>query len=427
MKQSIYNHFVPINDKIICYNAFTDSFVVAKRDSIGDVNCISVDSALYRQFVDNGFLIHDNVNEKQLYIEARTKEIHSTEQYELIINPTMDCNLNCWYCYESHIENSYLSEDLISAIEKHIEAKYLETKFKELILSFFGGEPLLRADIVTRLISIARRLSQKLGFSLSLLSFTTNGTLVTECFLNVVKDYQTSFQITLDGNQVCHDKIRKLKRSDCGTYSTILHAVERILEKLSNKTNVVLRVNMSAANINNMDMILDDIEKFSAFPNFSVGLHRVWQVNPGKINEKKVLTFVSKCQSLGIKCDYLSLQRCLCSCYADYKNEAIINYDGLVFKCTARPFTVENSCGHLDLDGNIICDNDLLNKRLSLPLPQKCLDCNILPSCPKYCSQKLLENSTKHCPINGNYSVNDYIVHNFNNYLIDYKKKLMRK
>ena len=253
-------------------------------------------------------------------------------------------------------------------------------------------------------------------------SFTTNGTLITDEFLAKIVDEDTSFQITLDGNELCHDKIRKIKASGEGTYKTILNSVGRIFSNLEEKTDVLLRINMSVATVDNMEMMLDDIAKFSTYSNFTVGLHRVWQVSANKIDESKVLKFISRCQSLGIKCSYLDLQKCYCGCYADYQNEAIINYDGLVFKCTARPFTKDNSYGRLDLDGNIIWNSELLDKRFSLSLPPKCLDCDILPSCPKYCSQKLLENVTQECPINGSYSVNDYIVHNFNNYLIDYKK-----
>lgn len=425
MKPSIYNHFISINgDKVICYNAYTDSFLVSTKHNVDTFKkTIDFSSAIGRQFIENGFWIKDNLNEKQTFIEERTKDIYAIDSYRLFINPTMDCNLKCWYCYENHIENSFLNEELILAIEKHIELKYQEIKFKELILSFFGGEPLLCIEIVEKLISIAKSLEKKYKFKL-FISFTTNATLITDDFLEKLTSENTSFQITLDGNETCHDKIRKLKSSGEGTYKKILNSVDSIFKILKDKTSVIFRINMSVATVNNMEMILDDIKKFSTYSNFIVSLHKVWQVNDDTINEKKVLAFVSKCQSLGIKCEYLALQQCFCSCYADYKNEVIINYDGFVFKCTARPFTKENSYGRLDLDGKIIWNNELLNKRLSLPLPPKCLDCNILPSCPKYCSQKLMENETKSCPINENYSVNDYIIHNFNNYLIDYKKSL---
>ncbi len=417
MKPSIYNHFVPISgDKVICYNAFADSYLVTKQNNIGK---ISPDTPLYQQFVDNGFFVDDDFDEKTTFLDERQKSIHSSDSYDLIVNPTIDCNLKCWYCYEKHIESG-LSGELIVAIVKHIELKFNEIKFKELTLSFFGGEPLLQIETVKRLITNAKLLSEKFGFNLSI-AFTTNGTIITNEFLSKLQTLNTSFQITLDGNEECHNRIRKLKRTGEGTYTTILCTIEKILSALQNKTDVVLRVNISAATVSNIDSILKDIGKFSVYRNFSVSLHKVWQVSADKIDEDKILSFVSKCQSLGIKCNYLNLQKCYCSCYADYENEVIVNYDGLVYKCTARDFTKANSYGHLDLNGEIIWDKALLSKRMSIPLPQKCDDCGLLPSCPKVCSQKLLENATHICPFEGNYSVSDYIIHNFNNYLIDYK------
>ncbi|MBO7566117.1 MAG: radical SAM protein [Bacteroidales bacterium] len=424
MKQSIYNHFVPIGgDKVICYNAFADAFLVTTENYVENIENPDMDSKIYKQFVDNGFIIEDEFDEKKAFLAERAAAIHNKDTYQLIINPTMDCNLRCWYCYETHQEGSCLSEDLICAIEKHIELKFKSIKFRELILIFFGGEPLLRIDIVERLIKTTKTLSEKYDFALHV-SFTTNGTLMTDELLVTLKTENTSFQITLDGNEECHNKVRKLKQTGGATYSTIVNTVERILTVLNDKTEIVLRVNMSAATVKDMEQILADIDKFSVYHNFSVGLHRVWQVQSDKIDEAKVLRFVSKCQSLGIKCNYLNLQKCFCSCYADYENEVVINYDGLVYKCTAREFKKENSCGHLDLDGKIIWDTALMNKRLSLALPTQCEDCNLLPSCPKYCSQKMMENATQCCLIGEGYSVSDYIVHNFNNYLIDYKKTL---
>ena len=36
--------------------------------------------------------------------------------FELIINPTLDCNFHCWYCYENHLKGSKMDEGIVSAI-----------------------------------------------------------------------------------------------------------------------------------------------------------------------------------------------------------------------------------------------------------------------------------------------------------------------
>ena len=52
------------------------------------------------------------------------------------------------------------------------------------------------------------------------------------------------------------------------------------------------------------------------------------------------------------------------SCYADKKNQAIINYNGDVFKCTARDFLHEKRYGYLNELGEIIWDTPLLTQRM---------------------------------------------------------------
>ncbi|WOC53178.1 hypothetical protein BPO_p0095 (plasmid) [Bergeyella porcorum] len=42
------------------------------------------------------------------------------------------------------------------------------------------------------------------------------------------------------------------------------------------------------------------------------------------------------------------------SCYANKINHSTINYDGIVYKCTARDFNLKNHEGRLSSDGNII-------------------------------------------------------------------------
>lgn len=61
--------------------------------------------------------------------------------YQVMVNTTLDCNLNCWYCYENRIAGSFLKSEVIEAIKKNIEQEYIKTSYRILKLSFFGGEP----------------------------------------------------------------------------------------------------------------------------------------------------------------------------------------------------------------------------------------------------------------------------------------------
>lgn len=78
-------------------------------------------------------------------------------------------------------------------------------------------------------------------------------------------------------------------------------------------------------------------------------------------------------------------------CYADKKNEAVINYDGKVYKCYARDFTERRHEGILNHDGQIIW-NKRHDLRLKARIPNnKCSSCSIFPICGGGCSQIALE------------------------------------
>lgn len=38
--------------------------------------------------------------------------------YQVMVNTTLDCNLNCWYCYENRIAGSFLKSEVIEAIKR---------------------------------------------------------------------------------------------------------------------------------------------------------------------------------------------------------------------------------------------------------------------------------------------------------------------
>jgi len=73
-------------------------------------------------------------------------------------------------------------------------------------------------------------------------------------------------------------------------------------------------------------------------------------------------------------------------CYADRLYNTVINYDGKIYKCTAR---TQKEAGILYNDGKIIWDQDTLTHLYSKPPfeNKKCLACKHLPICLASCIQ----------------------------------------
>ena len=250
-------------------------------------------------------------------------------------------------------------------------------------------------------------------------SFTANGTLIDKDFVAKLSPYEPSFQITLDGWQNIHDKVRKYKVNGNGTYSQILSAI-KLIQQDSPKSEILVRINVSNRTLDSLTNIANELAEIKQNNNLKIMVSKVWQVNAEKLDEKKILDFVLQCQTNKIQCSYLATSKYTYGCYADNYNQVVINYDGNIYKCTARTFSSENSYGLITSEGQLEWNEMKLQDRLNLELPSRCQICNFLPACPKPCSQKLLEKGENlPCILNKKYGKENYIIEDFYNFLIE--------
>ena len=166
---SNYNYFVPYQDKMIYFNGISnkvfslnlkehEKIQVLFKDLISfEINYTSV----FNQFRNWGFIVDENEDEIALLRFRNHQAIYTDRNYRLFINPTLECNFACWYCYEKHSQG-YMSEDTISKIKKHLNYMVEEVGVESISIGWFGGEPLLYFDEVVYQISLhAKELCEK--------------------------------------------------------------------------------------------------------------------------------------------------------------------------------------------------------------------------------------------------------------------------
>ena len=98
-------------------------------------------------------------------------------------------------------------------------------------------------------------------------SFTTNGTLIDKDFVAKLSPYEPSFQITLDGWQNIHDKVRKYKVNGNGTYSQILSAI-KLIQQDSPKSEILVRINVSNRTLDSLTNIANELAEIKQNNNF---------------------------------------------------------------------------------------------------------------------------------------------------------------
>ncbi|MBD5181790.1 MAG: radical SAM protein [Bacteroidales bacterium] len=424
MKKSIYYSIIEIDNKrLLIYNALQDKYLsCAKEEWQAFENGLDITPIFLDKLHEIGLLIDDDINESDI-AKNLMDEVDQDPTILLVhVNPTLQCNLNCWYCYENHIPSSKMQPETVNAVIRYMHNRLEDDRIKHLQLAFFGGEPLLYFnDVVKPLISAAKELAENSGIPFSV-HFTSNATLLNENIIGFLKPFNVSFQITLDGGKEAHDKVRHMK--GVGTYELILKNIMRLA---TTGKRVVLRVNFTADNVDTVPAILDEIAGWPSEikSNIHIDLQQVWQ-DIGKDNEdnisNKIHLMMETAASNGFAISSpWKATNIKHSCYGDKLNHILINYNGDLYFCTARDFKPENRKGYLSEDGYPVWENDSLRKHMSVKFSNPtCRNCRIGPLCGGGCRQKAYETMGRSgCPLGfTEYDKDDIILKRFERFII---------
>lgn len=403
MKYSLFNNYVKFEDNIIVFNSYSMRFLYLRPELVELMNNYIpeqmeyIHPEFYSVLKENGFVCDNNKDE---FIEAvnMMKTINNDKKsYRLIINPTTNCNFSCWYCYEKHSYANKMNVQTKQRICTYIEQTMANSDLEHFQLSFFGGEPLLYySDIMIPIAQFAYNCASKYGKNYSM-DITSNAYLFTvEKFDCLKKLGLKSCQITLDGCKEFHNQTRYPQKG-IDSYSSIIKNIHIAIEL---GINIVLRINYTKKNLADIHLILQDFEDlpYEKRKQIILSMNKVWQeTNTGLADE--VNQFIDSSREFGFTIpDAFGADHVRNSCYADKTNEAVINFDGKVYKCNARDFTEERHEGILDEKGNIIW-NELHNRRNEVRTAnKKCRNCSIFPICGGGCSQVALDNAgTDYC------------------------------
>lgn len=395
MKESLFNSKIRLTDDLLAiYNALNDKTIFIARSSV-DVDDLSNSPArTLEQLKANGFIVEDSVDEARDYISYTRNVQNDTSAAHLIINPTINCNFSCWYCYEQHTK-SKMDEETINRVKRLVYR--IMTEKRPLQFSFFGGEPLLYyKQVMLPILEYAGHLSEETG-GMFQVNMTTNGSLLTPGRIEELKKYNfNGAQITLDGYKATHDRIRTPGNGK-GSYDRI---VSNIHELVRNGVPATVRINCTCENINDIHNIT---ESFANLPEeqrslLSFDFQTVWQEGNKSDISDRLNHIVREFVKQGLNAAKSSFRE---FCYADRRNSCVINYNGDLYKCTAIDFANTQRDGYLAEDGGLIWENGSLEKRLASKLKNKpCRACRILPLCHGGCTKNSLNASDEYCMYN---------------------------
>ena len=129
---------------------------------------------------------------------------------------------------------------------------------------------------------------------------TTNATLLTPTMIDFFARWNTSFQITIDGNEFLHNLVKNLPDRSVSSYRIIINNIRKLLQQ---KLYVGIRFNYTAKTLPRFIDVLSDINHWTdeekKYANIS--FHRIWQDNKVPFEEiKPVLSDAEeKCRQIG--------------------------------------------------------------------------------------------------------------------------------
>ncbi len=141
---------------------------------------------------------------------------------------THGCNLRCTYCYTGEKFGLHMETD---TARRSIDFLFENAPDKFLTLTFFGGEPLARFDVLREVVHHAKGRVDRRETAVERVHFrmVTNGVLLTPEMLDFFRANDVLFTLSLDGCREAHEANRP-QVGGGSSFDAILERVPAILE-----------------------------------------------------------------------------------------------------------------------------------------------------------------------------------------------------
>ncbi len=362
-----------------------------------------------RKLIDKGFLVDDDADELAEIIAAHQQARESREQLDLLIAPSMACNLDCFYCFESNRYAGRMRAEVQSNVERFVR-RCFGSGTKRLDVTWYGGEPLLAFSVVEKLSERFLSVCEEFGGGYSA-QIVTNGTLMSREKARRLASWKVKrAQITLDGPPELHDA-RRVPKNRKPTFYAILDGIEAAAAHMP----VTLRINVCrkvAARLEELLQILAARGLNRVVSAYMAPLQRVTPMSsPALPSHDAQLDALDgrEAADLGLRFNDLLWKygfavshrlpepRCT-ACMADKAHSFLIEANGDVQKCYWTAGLRAEAAGRLTADGIVFLEPHRKWQEWTASRPAECLHCIMLPVCLGRCPLRHLNRQSDYCP-----------------------------
>ena len=395
------------DDGLLLHNVITGRMVLLSDEEKHLISTVPSEYCQQKEDLVNGlFLVPERYDERDTVYKLRRilERLFMPRNIEsYVIFPTTDCNAKCYYCFENNLHHismsSETSEKLVEYIVSHNEKRKVH-------LEWFGGEPLLSENIITKICGMLN--DSGVDYYSTMIS---NGYLFTPNLIERAVKYWklNKVQITLDGTEDIYNSVKAYKNIKDSAFKIVMGNISDLL--IAN-IQVVVRLNLDQHNyddLKNLICILD--EKFSHSSNFQVYV-RTLQKDVGysplprsRSIERKLYSeqveLSEWLNTLGLsrldsKLPSLNFMRCV----SDNSGMMVVYPDGRLYKC--ENVVESESIGSIYTNQEDETMKNMYKERTEMD------ECKICPLFPKCILLKRCPANEAYSSITCNYEINCY-------------------
>jgi len=405
-KRSIFNVFIEEFDdgRVLIYNTYSGIFGIMDTEAREIYDAIEkfgfhdsqADSAREKLTImlKAGYIVNAAKDELTVVKLERNDKRQNNTSLALTIAPTMDCNMNCPYCYENKSAATMCDEvqrQLLAFVDVHFKVK---SNLKNLRVTWYGGEPLLQKDVIYKLSEKFIRLCEENGKGYSAGLITNGVFLDVETATHLVDNCKVSdAQITVDGMREKHNARRILSNGD-DSFEIVMKNIEACKDIIP----INVRVNTDKDNADEIDILtkffLDEMG-WRGNPQFYLSPVEMHEINSCGLYDSLCLQGqeFADISLKSIRASYAADRgtvarsffptRKAVFCTGEGTDGYVIDPDGNYYNCFRHVGMAEHATGHISMP---LLITEKYGEWLLTDIKEKCEKCEYLPMCMGGCA-----------------------------------------